>query len=86
MAVAARLISSRKETTMTTGPSEKSWVTTLLLCLFFGIFGFHRFYLHKRGTGAIMLFTLGGVGIWSLIDLLIILFGGMKDKEGKSVI
>ncbi len=62
--------------------SEKGFVPTLLLCLLFGAFGAHRFYTGKIGTAIVMLLTLGGLGIWSLIDLIIIATGGFKDKEG----
>lgn len=43
--------------------SNKDWLTTLLLCLFLGSFGAHRFYVNKVGTGLVQLFTLGGCGI-----------------------
>ncbi len=62
--------------------SEKDFVPTLLLCLFLGAFGIHRFYVGKIGTGILMVLTLGGLGIWSLIDLILIIVGSFKDKEG----
>lgn len=64
--------------------SEK-YVVTLLLCLFLGCFGFHRFYVGKVGTGVVQLLTLGGCGIWAFIDLIMILIGNFTDAEGKSV-
>jgi len=54
----------------------------MLLCLFFGMFGLHRFYLGKIGTGLLMLFTAGGAGIWVFIDFIVAAAGIMKDKEG----
>ena len=62
--------------------SEKGFVPTVLLCLFLGSLGVHRFYVGKVGTGILQLITLGGLGIWALIDLIIIVTGNFKDKEG----
>lgn len=62
---------------------QKSWLVTLLLCLFLGIFGIHRFYTGHTVIGIIQLFTAGGFGIWALIDFIMILVGGYKDKEGR---
>ena len=62
--------------------SGKGFVPTLLLCLLLGPFGVHRFYAGKVGTGILMLLTLGGLGIWSLIDLIIIACGSFKDAKG----
>ncbi len=65
--------------------SEKSWVAALLLCFFLGVFGVHRFYTGRIGTGIVMLLTLGGFGIWALIDFIIIICGSFKDNEGKVI-
>ena len=50
----------------------KDWLTALLLCFFVGGFGGHRFYTGHTGTGIVQLLTLGGCGIWALIDLILI--------------
>jgi TM2 domain-containing membrane protein YozV len=63
--------------------SEKSGLVALLLCLFVGPLGVHRFYVGKIGTGIAMILTLGGFGIWVLIDLILIVTGQFKDSEGK---
>jgi TM2 domain-containing membrane protein YozV len=62
--------------------SEKGFVPTLLLCIFLGGFGVHRFYVGKIGTGLLMLITLGGLGIWTLIDIIMIVVGKFTDKQG----
>lgn len=64
------------------GSSEKSNLAALLLCLFLGCFGVHRFYVGKIGTGVLQLVTLGGLGIWALIDLIFIALGKFTDKQG----
>lgn len=66
--------------------SEKDWLVTLLLCLFLGYLGVHRFYVNKVGSGLGQLFTFGGCGIWSFIDLIMIITGNFEDSEGKKIV
>ncbi|MFF5082426.1 TM2 domain-containing protein [Actinoplanes sp. NPDC000266] len=61
---------------------SKSWIVTLLLCFFLGTLGVHRFYVGKIGTGILMLITVGGFGIWTLIDFIMIAVGKFSDKQG----
>ncbi|EON71331.1 TM2 domain-containing protein [Lysinibacillus sphaericus] len=65
--------------------SEKNYVVMILLCFFLGSLGIHRFYAGKIGTGILMIITLGGLGIWTLIDLIMIIIGNFKDKEGMEI-
>ncbi|GEM_PF-5154291 len=65
--------------------SDRPLVLTLVMCLFFGVFGAHRFYVGKIATGFLMLFTFGGFGIWMVIDLIVIAFGSFTDGEGRPI-
>ncbi len=65
-----------------TGNARERWIIALLLCVFLGLLGIHRFFVGKIGTGVLMLLTLGGLGIWALIDLIMIAAGSFRDKEG----
>lgn len=64
------------------GESTKGFVPALLLCFFLGSLGVHRFYVGKIGTGLLMLITLGALGIWTIIDFVMIAVGSFKDKQG----
>ena len=61
--------------------SPKSRLVALLVCFFFGWAGGHRFYTNKVGTGILMLFTMGGFGIWYFLDFVMIAMGAFKDKD-----
>jgi TM2 domain-containing membrane protein YozV len=65
--------------------SKHSKTVLAVLCFFLGGLGVHRFVVGKVGTGLLMLFTLGGIGIWALIDFVFILTGNFKDKQGVKV-
>lgn len=68
----------------TYAPKQK-WVA-FFLCLFFGYFGVHRFYVRKMGTGILWLFTLGFGGIGWLVDLVMILLGAFRDNMGQPLV
>lgn len=65
--------------------SDKLILPTFFLCLLLGIFGAHRFYVGKITTGILQLITLGGLGIWAMIDLVMILCGVFTDSGGNPI-
>ena len=64
----------------------KEQSAAFLLSHFAGMFGVDRFYLGYTGLGILKLLTCGGVGIWALVDLMLIGMGKMKDAEGNSLL
>ena len=67
-------------------PQGKDWLVTLLLAIFVGGLGVHRFYVGKIGTGIVMLLTVGGCGIWSLVDIIMIATGSFTDAQGQPLV
>jgi TM2 domain-containing membrane protein YozV len=65
---------------------QKDWLTTLLLCIFLGGLGIHRFYTGHTGIGIVQLLTLGGCGIWALIDLIMIITDKFTDAKGQPLL
>ena len=66
--------------------SDKDWLTTLLLSLLLGALGVDHFYAGKTLTGILKLITLGGCGIWALIDLIMVITGNFKDSNGLPIV
>lgn len=62
--------------------SGKSQIVATLLCWLVGIIGIHRFYLGYTWQGVVQILTLGGLGIWTLIDLIRIIIGDLQPKGG----
>ncbi len=63
--------------------NDDRWLITLVLCIVLGSFGVHRFYTGNTVTGIIMLLTLGGCGIWTLIDIIMIACNTYVDGNGQ---
>lgn len=66
--------------------SPSSRLVALLLCIFLGFLGVHRFYVNKTGTGVAQLLTLGGLGIWVFVDFILIIAGAFRDKQNRPVL
>ena len=65
--------------------SDKKQLPAGLLCLLLGVFGAHKFYVGRTMSGVLMLCTLGGLGLWMLYDLILILTGQFEDDEGRKL-
>lgn len=67
-------------------PEGKSKMVAILLALFLGVFGADRFYLGYTGLGVAKLLTMGGCGLWLLIDLIMIITGSITDSDGNALV
>lgn len=65
--------------------SKPSYPIIFSLSIFLGIFGGHRFYLGRIKSGILQLLTFGGLGLWTFIDVIMILLGVFKDKSGNPI-
>lgn len=66
-------------------PSDRSRGVALALAALLGPFGAHRFYVGKTGTAALMLCTIGGLGLWYLYDLIMVAGGSFRDIDGRLI-
>lgn len=62
--------------------SDKDWIVTLLLSILLGGLGIDRFYAGSIGLGVLKLITFGGLGLWWLIDIILLVTGNYKDGSG----
>lgn len=67
-------------------PRQRHYLAVFFFSFMWGSFGVDRFYLGKIGTGILKLLTLGGFGIWALVDFVLIISGSMKDKWGRPML
>jgi TM2 domain-containing membrane protein YozV len=65
--------------------SDKRILPAFILCFVLGVFGAHRFYVGKTMSGILQLLTLGGLGLWTLSDKLMIVIGNFTDDEGHRI-
>ena len=68
------------------GPSDHMRGVALGLGIPLGVFGAHRFYVGKIGTGVLQLLSLGGMGLWWLYDMILIAAGEFQDTDGRRLV
>lgn len=66
--------------------SRKSRLIAALLCWFLGVFGAHRFYVGRPVSAIFMILTIGGLGLWAFVDLIVIVCGDFKDSDGNRLL
>lgn len=65
---------------------QRDWTVALLLSVFAGGLGADRFYTGQIGLGILKLVTLGGCGIWHIVDVLLIATDNYRDAEGRKLL
>ncbi|MEC9120890.1 MAG: TM2 domain-containing protein [Candidatus Thermoplasmatota archaeon] len=66
--------------------SDKDWTTLLILSILLGGLGVDRFYAGHIGLGVLKLLTIGGCGIWALIDIIMVATGKFTDADGLPIV
>lgn len=77
---------SRRITKTSKIPKQRHFLAVFFISFMWGTFGVDRMYLGKWGTGILKLITFGGFGLWVLVDLVMIMAGTMRDKQGREML
>ena len=64
-------------------PRQRHFLILFFFSFVWGAFGADRFYMGYYGSGFLKLITLGGLGLWTLTDLIVVMTGTFRDKEGR---
>jgi TM2 domain-containing membrane protein YozV len=85
MATSKFTVPNHGDAAMPDNTGERSWIVAVILSFFLGALGVDRFYLGYTGLGILKLVTLGGCGIWALIDFIRIIMNSLPDAQGMAL-